>query len=430
MVTNMKNINLAKKFLLISLISMLVSIAVATAGIFGGAELVLVAGAVGVLVIMAITVAIVRDIKMPIVFNNECWTLLGDKADISVSAEEQMYFDMFTTRKDEFGHIFRQMQKLVQYLNGVADNMNRITADDLSVQVKTLSELDVINQPLLKMVDKLNTDIGEIKSASEMVDSGAGQVSVSAQGIAAGSSEQAASIEELTASLEQVLQMVSKCEKSTDESMGNTKSIVELLSKCKESMQMTVDTMHSIDESAVNIGKVIKVIDDIAFQTNILALNAAVEAARAGQHGKGFAVVADEVRNLAAKSSGAAKETAMIIEGDAKVVAQGMSIVAKANENLEAVGTSILHNAELVSEVSNMVKEQTREMHNINSGLGQIADRVQAAAASAEQFSATAEELNAQSDMMKALASRYRMRMALDRDPNAFSALPPHIEQQ
>jgi len=419
-VVEMKNISISKKFLVTSSISVLALAAVAISGIFGEMELIIAVSAVSALVIAAATVMVIRDIKMPIVFNNECWTLLGDKADISVSAEEQVYLDMFANRKDEFGHIFRQMQKFVQYLNGVADNMNRITDDDLTIQVETLSELDILNQPLLKMVDKLNTDIGGIKSASEMIDSGAGQVSASAQGIATGSSEQAASIEELNSSLEQVLQMVSKCEKSTDESMGNSNAIAELVNKSKESMQMMVDTMRSIDESAVSIGKVIKVIDDIAFQTNILALNAAVEAARAGQHGKGFAVVAEEVRNLAAKSSEAAKETAIIIESDAKVVAQGMSAVAQANENLEAVSASIAQNTQLVSEVSDMVKEQTKEMQSIHSGLGNIADRVQLAAASAEQFSATAEELNAQSEMMKALASRFRMRREFN-----VSALPP-----
>ena len=229
----MKNMSIAKKFLVVSFISTLTVIAVAIFGIFGEAQLVIAVSAVVLLVIWAVTVIILRDIKMPIIFNNECWTLLGDKADISVSAEEQKYFDMFTTRKDEFGHIFRQMQKLVQYLTNVADNMNRITDDDLSVQVKTLSELDVLNKPLLKMLDKLNADIGEIKLASELVGSGAVQVSASAQIITASSTEQAASLQELTASLEQVLQMVSKCEKSTDESMGNTSVIVELVNKSK-----------------------------------------------------------------------------------------------------------------------------------------------------------------------------------------------------
>ena len=406
----MKNINMAKKFLVISFMSVLALVAVATAGIFGEAELILAVSIAGVLVIMTITVAVVRDIKMPIVFNNECWTLLGDKGDISVSDEEQKYIDLFSLRKDEFGHIFRQLGKLVHHLNKVADNIDSISEGNLDVNVDTLSELDVLNQPLSKLVDNLNTEFYEIKKVSDMVDAGASQVSDSAQTLASSSGRQSASIEELNASLEQVVQMVRQSDKGTDDSLEKSTATVELTNKSKASMQAMEDIMRSIDESAKDIAKIIKVIDDIAFQTNILALNAAVEAARAGIHGKGFAVVADEVRNLAAKSAEAAKETASLIEGDAERVAQGMSAAQEVSKNLGAVGESIAESTEFVRHVNDIVKKQAREMESISKGMEQITGVVHTNAASSQQSSATAQQLSAQSSVMRDVVARFNLK--------------------
>jgi len=175
-------------------------------------------------------------------------------------------------------------------------------------------------------------------------------------------------------------------------------------------MNDLLEAMKSIDESSSSITKVIKVIEDIAFQTNILALNAAVEAARAGQHGKGFAVVADEVRNLASKSASAAKETAALIEGSSERVKEGNQIVSRTNESLDRVMEYAQELARRVGEVDTASAEQTHEIFEIRQGVDQISDVVQANSATAEQSAAAAQEMSAQADMLDQLVRKFKLR--------------------
>ena len=414
----MKNLNLAKKVSTLFVTAGLALAAVVIAGVFGQAVLYGTAfvglitgvGAAGLLVCLVVTLAIVRDIKMPIIFNNECWTLLGDKADISISAEEQAFFDAFAQRRDEFGHIFRQMLKLLHYLRAVADNMERITDGDLSIEVKALSELDVLNQPLSKLVESLSTQIGDIKIAADQVSSGASQVSNSAQGLASGASEQSASVEELSAAVSEITSMIKQSDHDSEIALKNSNNAATLMGNSKASMQDMMNAMESINESAQSISKVIKVIDDIAFQTNILALNAAVEAARAGVHGKGFAVVAEEVRNLAAKSAEAAKETTVLIEGDTAHVQEGIRAVQTTGENLEAVDKAIADNAELIKEIATLLEKQADEINVVNKGMEQISSVSQANAATAEESAAASQQLSSQSVILNEIVAHFKLK--------------------
>jgi methyl-accepting chemotaxis protein len=167
--------------------------------------------------------------------------------------------------------------------------------------------------------------------------------------------------------------------------------------------------MQDIDEKSQRIANVIKVIDDIAFQTNILALNAAVEAARAGQHGKGFAVVSDEVRNLASKSAGAAKETAALIESSLHSVADGNTIVTKVSDSLQSVGAISDKNAASIEHLYEGSTQQSTSMAEINTAITQLSSVVQANSATAEETAASSEEMSAQSAVLNEIVSRFKL---------------------
>jgi len=247
---------------------------------------------------------------------------------------------------------------------------------------------------LFGLAEKLGGNSREVAAA-------AGQVSTTSQTLAEGSSEQAASIEETSASLEEMASMIKRNAENAQKANDLAKQARSAADKGTSDMQAMSSAMAAIKVSGDDIAKIIKTIDEIAFQTNILALNAAVEAARAGEAGMGFAVVADEVRNLAQRSAQAAKETALKIEGAINKTAQGVEISTKVAYSLNEIVTKARQVDELASEVAGASREQTQGISQINTAVGQMDKVTQSNAASAEESAAAAEELNAQAMMMK-----------------------------
>ncbi|MDR3457678.1 MAG: methyl-accepting chemotaxis protein [Verrucomicrobiae bacterium] len=236
---------------------------------------------------------------------------------------------------------------------------------------------------------------------AEQVTSAAGQVSSASQTLAEGASEQAASLEETSSSLEEMASMTKNNAENTQKTNTLAKQTRAAADKGSTDMQAMIAAMNAIKVSSDDIAKIIKTIDEIAFQTNILALNAAVEAARAGEAGMGFAVVADEVRNLAQRSAQAAKETATKIEGAIAKSAQGVGISNAVAQSLNEIVTKARQVDELAAEVANASREQTEGITQINTAVGQMDKVTQSNAASAEESAAAAEELNAQAETMK-----------------------------
>ena len=240
-----------------------------------------------------------------------------------------------------------------------------------------------------------------LNDGSSQVASAADQVSASSQSLAEGSSEQAASLEETSASLEEMASMTKRNAENAQKANDLAKQARAVADKGTSDMQTMNAAMEAIKVSSDDIAKIIKTIDEIAFQTNILALNAAVEAARAGEAGMGFAVVADEVRNLAQRSASAAKETAGKIEGAITKTAQGVGISKQVAETLIEIATKARQVDELVAEVAGASREQTQGITQINTAVGQMDKVTQSNAANAEESAAAAEELNAQATTMK-----------------------------
>jgi methyl-accepting chemotaxis protein len=234
-----------------------------------------------------------------------------------------------------------------------------------------------------------------LEEGAEQVTSAAGQVSCSSQSLAEGASEQAASLEETSSSLEEMANMTRRNAENAQKANDLAKQAREAADRGAADMQSMSAAMGAIKVSSDDIAKIIKTIDEIAFQTNILALNAAVEAARAGEAGMGFAVVADEVRNLAQRSAQAAKETAGKIEGAITKTAQGVNISSKVEQALNDIVAKVRQVDELVAEVTGASREQTEGITQINSAVGQMDKVTQSNAANAEESAAAAEELNA-----------------------------------
>jgi methyl-accepting chemotaxis protein len=243
--------------------------------------------------------------------------------------------------------------------------------------------------------------IKHLKQGAEQLNNSSAAITASSQSLAEGASEQAASLEETSASLEEMSSMTRRNSENAGKANDLAKQARSAADKGVGDMQAMSAAMEAIKVSSDDIAKIIKTIDEIAFQTNILALNAAVEAARAGEAGMGFAVVADEVRNLAQRSAQAAKETAAKIEGAIAKTGQGVEISRKVGENLNEIVTKARQVDELVAEVSSASREQSQGISQVNTAVGQMDKVTQSNAANAEESAAAAEELNAQASIMK-----------------------------
>lgn len=248
--------------------------------------------------------------------------------------------------------------------------------------------------------------ITELSEGAEQVASAATQVSSSSQSLAQGASEQAASIEETSASSEEINSMSRKNSENSREAADLMMSTQKQIQEANVALDQSVVAMSEINTQSDKISKIIKTIDEIAFQTNILALNAAVEAARAGEAGMGFAVVADEVRNLAQRAAQAAKDTSALIEESITKSNDGKVKVDQVAAGIRAITEQAAKVKTLVDEVNLGSQEQTRGIEQIGKAITQMEQVTQKAAANAEESASAAEELNAQSETLKDIVER------------------------
>ncbi|MDF3001250.1 MAG: chemotaxis methyl-accepting receptor [Bacillota bacterium] len=316
----------------------------------------------------------------------------GDHAAIKNALNETI--DNIRSYVSEISHV------LAQISDGNLDQA--ITAD-------YKGDFIAIKDSLNQIVTSLSQTMSEIREAAEQVAAGSRQVSDGSQALSQGSTEQASSIQELTASIAEIASQTRQNALNANEASELAADARDHAEKGNGHMKEMLNSMVEINDSSANISKIIKVIDDIAFQTNILALNAAVEAARAGFHGKGFAVVAEEVRNLAARSAAAAKETTELIEGSIGKVQTGTKIANETAAALSKIVEGIEKSASLVGNIAGASSVQATGIAQINKGIEQVSQVTQNNSATAEQSAAASEELSGQAELLKEMVGRFKV---------------------
>jgi methyl-accepting chemotaxis protein len=340
---------------------------------------------------------------------------------LTVAAEEiangNLDIDVQVKSSDETGQVAAAISKTVDRLKQYIDYIDEVSAvlDQIALgnlvfdlHCDYIGEFSKIKVSLENIKSTLVQTFQGITVAAEQVANGSDQVASSSQALAQGATEQASSIQQLSASITEIADQVNHNAANATTANQLANQATSEVERGNAHMKDLISAMAEISESSNQIGRIIKTIDDIAFQTNILALNAAVEAARAGAAGKGFAVVADEVRNLASKSAEAAKDTTTLIENSISSVKDGTTIANQAAESLEAIIDSVQKTSSLIDEISKASSEQATSINQVTQGIDQISAVVQTNSATSEESAASSEELSSQANMLKSLVEKFK----------------------
>ncbi len=318
-----------------------------------------------------------------------------------------------TNELGEIADAMRSMaEKIVFIIQDLGAGLGAMSNGDFSQKSKNESayvgEYQKLSQSSYRLMSGLKTLIQQIDMAATQVSTGAEQVSAGAQALSQGTTEQASSIEELAATINDISQQVKDNADNATKAKLEANEVNTEVQDSNEKMLEMNQAMEEISAKSDEISKIIKVIEDIAFQTNILALNAAVEAARAGAAGKGFAVVADEVRNLAHKSSQAAKSTTLLITDTVKAVNHGVTISNEVKDSINQIYHEMVTMAQRVDSIADASNNQAMAIEQITVGIDQISSVIQTNSATSEESAAASEELASQAALMKSSISVFQ----------------------
>ena len=313
---------------------------------------------------------------------------------------------------DNFNQVTLRLRDYVRYINEISDTLHEIANGNLTFTLQNdyAGEFAKIKTSLDEISYSLNGAMGQIRTASREVALGAEQVSGSAMQLSQGSTEQAAAVESLADHIGSVSGSVQMTADNAQEASRISQDVKRGLLESNEKMQNMTDVIRKISDNSTEIHKIVKTIEDIAFQTNILALNAAVEAARAGTAGKGFAVVADEVRNLAGKSSAAAQETTVLLSQTVASMDEGVQAAQDTAQSMLAVVAQADEMSGLIAGIADRTRQQAADTEEITTGIDQISSVVQNNVATTEASAAASEELSGQADLLKELVARFQLK--------------------
>ena len=320
--------------------------------------------------------------------------------------------------KDELGCLAEAFRNMTAILETVIEDASMILSEmaDGNFDVRTRAEERYVGsfQNLLTSIRRLNRDmsitLGQINQSADQVSSGSSQVSDGAQALAQGATEQASAVQELHATISDITETMQKSAENADESYRKAQHYANEADNSREEMDTLMNAMVRINDASTRIGDIISEIESIASQTNLLSLNASIEAARAGESGRGFAVVASQIRELADQSAKAAVDTRKLIEGSLKEVSQGNQAAERASGAIESVVDGIKQIAEFSQNLKVMVDNQAEAMRQAEIGVNKISEVVQNNAATAQEASATSQELSSQSVILDNLIGQFKLR--------------------
>ena len=351
--------------------------------------------------------------------NNLMTAVYEPLAEIEASLAQMEQGNLDVSVKGSYKGTFERVKKAVNssgsttmsYVAEISKILGSMAEGDLTVTIDRdfIGSYAPIKTALNTILASLNRSLSEINNSAEQLLSGATQISNSAQYLADGSTQQSSAIQQLTATIATINEKSGLTAQTAFNANNISQKSNESAQEGNRDMQLMVTTMDGIKSASINISKIIKVIEDIAFQTNLLALNASVEAARAGEHGKGFSVVAEEVRSLAVRSQTASKETADKIGESLRTVEQGMQAAQSTAASLESIIKYVHEVSEMISNIAHMSKEGQESVAMVNQGINDISGVVQSNSATAEEFAAASQELNSQAEVLRQLVGFFKL---------------------
>ncbi len=316
--------------------------------------------------------------------------------------------------------IVERLKTYIQYIDELSAVLHQIGQGNLVFQLEHdyQGEFSKLKDALLQIQRNMSNTLASVAQSAVQVNMGADQIASGAQALAQGATEQSSAVQDLSDTVRELEEKVTRGAQQAGEVIARLELVKDQVDASNGQMQDMLTAMGDISRHSSDIGKIIKTIDDIAFQTNILALNAAVEAARAGEAGKGFAVVADEVRSLAGKSAAAARETNDLIERSVQAVKQGEGIARSTADALAAAAGSSGEVVAAIEQVTRDYQEQANHLRTIASGVDQISTVVQTNSATAEESAAASEELAGQASYMQEEISHFRLQQSSEFSPS------------